>query len=198
MADKSTELERIYTIPLRRAHNGTRSKRADRAVRDVREYLQRHMKSEEIWIDGEVNELIWSHGKFRIPSRIRIRATRFEDGVVEVTLPESDTTGSVRAQIQERLEKAAETPVLVPAEEEAEETEHVHDDEAGKQPVTVLDGVGPATAEKLEKAGIKDIAGVVAAGAAAVAEATGHSEDVVKPWVDQAHELLHAHGDEEE
>ncbi len=114
MAEKTSELERIYTIPLRKAKHGTRSKRANRAIRDVRDYLSRHMKSEDIWVAEEVNELLWARGKFTIPSKVRVRATRFDDGVVEVTLPDSDSEGSVREAIQDRLEKAAESPVLVP------------------------------------------------------------------------------------
>src|ERR1041385_2778614 len=93
MADKTSELERIYTIPLRKTKDLVRSRRADLAVRDVKRFLSRHMKSESIWIDASVNEALWSQGKFTIPSRIRVRATRFDDGVVEVTLPESTEIG---------------------------------------------------------------------------------------------------------
>jgi len=63
------------------------------------------MKSEDIWIDSTVNESLWSKGKFNIPSRIRVRATRFSDGVVEVTLPEAAAAGSVREQLAERRER---------------------------------------------------------------------------------------------
>lgn len=111
MADKTTELERIYTIPLRRAKHGTRSKRANRAIEDVRIFLRRHMKSEKIWLANEVNESLWARGKFTIPSKIRVRATRFDDGVVEVTLPEAGE-GSVRATLAEVREQKAENPVL--------------------------------------------------------------------------------------
>src|SRR6185295_10343704 len=98
-----------------------RSRRADLAVRDVKRFLSRHMKSESIWIDASVNEALWSQGKFTIPSRIRVRATRFDDGVVEVTLPESTATGSIRDTLTERREKAAESPVLKAPEPEGEE-----------------------------------------------------------------------------
>ncbi len=194
MADKSSELERIYTIPLRRAKHGTRSKRADRAVRDVRDFLTRHMKSEQIWIAGEVNESLWSRGKFTIPSKIRVRATRFDDGVVEVTLPDSSTDGSVREAIQERQEKAAETPVLAP--DMGMGGDHEHED----VPVTEVDGIGPATAEKLAELEIETAADLAHADPAAVAEATGKSEDVVEGWMAAASELAHAtlHDDSEE
>ncbi len=115
MADKSTELERIYTVPLRKAKHGTRSKRANRAIRDVRAFMERHMKGSQVWIDNEVNEALWSRGKFTIPSKIRVRAVRFDDGVVEVTLPDADASESQRSAIEKRQEAAAETPILAPA-----------------------------------------------------------------------------------
>src|SRR5688572_1914962 len=154
MADKTTELERIYTIPLRKTKDLVRSRRADLAIRDVKRFLSRHMKSETIWLDSSVNEALWSKGKFTIPSRIRVRATRFNDGVVEVTLPESTATGSIRDTLQDRREKAAEAPVLkAPEPVEGEGAEG----EGASRPVTDVKGVGPATAEKLENAGIKTL-----------------------------------------
>lgn len=196
MADKptaTTELERIYTIPLRKTKDLVRSRRADLAVRDVKRFLTRHMKSENIWLDQEVNQHLWARGKYTIPSRIRVRATRFSDGVVEVTLPETSTTGSVRSEIQTRREKAAENPVLkapAPAEGDEDEGGHDHDAEETKRPVTDVKGVGPATAEKLVAAGIKDLGALAHASAKDVAEAAGVAEDKAAAWVSDAHDIL--------
>ncbi|MHB8633410.1 MAG: 50S ribosomal protein L31e [Thermoplasmatota archaeon] len=177
----TTELERIYTIPLRDTKDLTRGRRADNAVRDVKRFLQRHMKSQAIWLDQEVNESLWSTGKFRIPSRIRVRATRFSDGVVEVTLPDTEHAGSVRTEIAERREKAAESPVLkAPAPKEPEE---------GDRPVTDVKGVGPVTAEKLEKAGIHGVADLAKADPAKIAEAAGVSTEKAAAWHAEAKAL---------
>lgn len=185
MADTVSELERVYTIPLRNAHHGKRSKRADRAVRDVRTFLVRNMKSEDIWISADVNEALWSRGKYTIPSKIRVRATRFSDGVVEVTLPEAEA-GSVREQIAERQEKAAESPVLAPMGMEEEEEEV---SEAAREPVTAVAGIGPATAEKLEKIEIETVGDLATASPAAVAEALGKDVAAVQSWIDAAQEM---------
>jgi large subunit ribosomal protein L31e len=188
MADKTTELERIYTIPLRKTKDLVRSRRADLAVRDVKRFLTRHMKSEQIWLDASVNQALWAQGKFTIPSRIRVRATRFNDGVVEVTLPESTATGSIRDTLQTRREKAAEAPVLkAPVPEEGAEG-HAH--EGSDRPVTDVKGVGPATAEKLEKAGIKTLGDLAHADVKAVLEAIGGSEEKAKAYIDDAHAIL--------
>ncbi|MEA3200906.1 MAG: large subunit ribosomal protein L31e [Thermoplasmata archaeon] len=85
------ELERIYTIPLRNASLAPRGKRANRAVKEIKIFLARHMKSEEdkIWIDNPVNEAVWARGIQKPPRRIRVKAIRFDDGVVEVSMPEA-------------------------------------------------------------------------------------------------------------
>lgn len=200
MAEKTTELERVYTIPLRKARMGTRSRRADRAVRDVRAFLTRHMKSEEIWIATEVNEMIWTRGKYMVPTKIRVRATRFDDGVVEVTLPESEAVGSIREKIQERLEKAAETPVLVHAEPEAEEAgeEGEAKAKADDRPATAVAGIGPATGEKLKAAGIANLGALAAASPEAVAEATGRSVEQATEWIGMARDLVAGTGEAKE
>ena len=85
------ELERIYTVPLRNAALAPRGTRANRAVKEIKIFLARHMKSEEekIWIDNPVNEAVWARGIQKPPRRIRVKAIRFDDGVVEVSLPEA-------------------------------------------------------------------------------------------------------------
>jgi len=81
-------MERTYTIPLRDAKNVQRTIRAAKAIRVVQEFLKKHMKSEEIKIDASVNEKIWERGIQKIPSKIKIKAVKDDDGVVEATLAE--------------------------------------------------------------------------------------------------------------
>jgi large subunit ribosomal protein L31e len=119
--DSGKELERIYIIPLRRAKIGPTSRAAPRAVDDVRKFLRKHMKVEEknVWIDDSLNKQLWAHGKFWVPSKIRVRAVKFEDGVVEATLPELGEKKSRREFLKEEKEK--KTPILRGEEEKAEE-----------------------------------------------------------------------------
>lgn len=85
------EVERVYTIPLRNAWLAPRTKRVNRAVTEVKTFMARHMKTEteKVWLDNPVNEAIWARGIQKPPRRIRVKAIRFEDGVVEVSLPEA-------------------------------------------------------------------------------------------------------------
>ena len=81
--------ERIYTVPLRKAYwTGSRRKRANRAVRILRDFVQKHMKPEELVIQPEVNERIWDRGIQKPPRRIRIRATKNDENLVRVYLAE--------------------------------------------------------------------------------------------------------------
>jgi large subunit ribosomal protein L31e len=81
--------ERIYTVPLRKAYwTGSRLRRSNRAVRILREFVERHMKPEEVVIQPEVNERIWDRGIQKPPRRIRIRATKNSDNLVRVYLAE--------------------------------------------------------------------------------------------------------------
>ena len=81
--------ERIYNVPLRKAYwTGSRLRRANRSVRILKKFVERHMKPEELHIQPEVNELIWSRGIEKPPRRIRIRATKNDENLVRVYLAE--------------------------------------------------------------------------------------------------------------
>ncbi|MCX6658268.1 MAG: 50S ribosomal protein L31e [Euryarchaeota archaeon] len=93
------ELERVFTIPLTVTKVVPKTKRAPRAIKEIKEYVRKHMMEKtseedeekdkkEVWLDYKLNELIWSKGIEHPPSRVRVKAIRFEDGLIEVSLPE--------------------------------------------------------------------------------------------------------------
>ena len=116
------ELERIFVIPLK-TKGFKRSKAAPTAVKRVKKYLTKHMKVEEknIWIDDSLNNSLWSYGKYKMPGKIRVKAVKFDDGVVEAYLPEIDFKKSRRELLKEEKEK--KTPILKKEEEEEIEDE---------------------------------------------------------------------------
>ncbi|MCW7070865.1 50S ribosomal protein L31e [ANME-1 cluster archaeon ex4572_4] len=73
--------ERIYTIPLRKVKKAARWKRSNRAIAEIRGFLRRHTKSEEVVLDAAVNEKVWQRGSQKPPSRIRVRVTEEEERV---------------------------------------------------------------------------------------------------------------------
>lgn len=81
-------MERTYIVPLRKVKSVPRTKRAPRAIRFIREFLKKHMKSEDIKLDSSINEKIWGRGIQKIPPKIKIKAVKEEDGTVKATLIE--------------------------------------------------------------------------------------------------------------
>jgi large subunit ribosomal protein L31e len=92
--------EKFYTIPLRRAWISQRKKRAPRAMRIIRGFVEKHMKirseavgeeeAEFLVISNEVNEKVWSRGIEKPPRKIRVRAAKDKEGVITVHLAEGD------------------------------------------------------------------------------------------------------------
>lgn len=74
-------VERIYTINLRKATlNTPRWKKSKRSVAVVREFLKKHMKTDEVKIGKSITEKIWQSGNQNPPNKIRIRVVETEEG----------------------------------------------------------------------------------------------------------------------
>ena len=78
-------MERIYTIPLRDVKRVPRTKRSPKAMKYIRKFIQKHIKTEDVIIDQVVNEKIWERGREKIPSKVKVKAVENDDAV-EVTL----------------------------------------------------------------------------------------------------------------
>lgn len=81
------ELERIYTINLRKLVITPRWRRAVRAVNLIKEFAQKHMKASKVKIEESVNLLIWRRGIESPPRKITLKMVKDKDGVVTVSLP---------------------------------------------------------------------------------------------------------------
>lgn len=86
MAEKTSE--QIYIIPLRGVARASRRRRCDAAIKDIRTYLGKHMKSGDVRLDMTINEHVWLRGAEKPPSKIRVRAVKFDDGQVQAELAE--------------------------------------------------------------------------------------------------------------
>lgn len=80
------EIERQYTVPLRIVSGAPRWRRAARAVRFIRAFISRHMKSGNVKLDPKVSELIWSRGAKKPPRKVKVKAVKYKDGLVKVEL----------------------------------------------------------------------------------------------------------------
>ena len=83
-------LERNYNIPLRRETLKVPPfRKANKAVKAVREFIARHMKSNEIVIGDYLNLKIWKHGAKNPPHLVKIKASKDEKGKVIVELADA-------------------------------------------------------------------------------------------------------------
>ncbi|HIG96427.1 TPA: hypothetical protein HA249_06095 [Candidatus Woesearchaeota archaeon] len=81
------DLERVYTIPIAKEWLKVPVyKRAKKSIIGVRNFLTRHMKSEDIRLGKALNEAIWVHGMKNPPRKVKINVTKDSKGVVHAEL----------------------------------------------------------------------------------------------------------------
>jgi len=106
--------EKIFNIPLRDAFERPRTRRAKIATDIVRNFLVRHMKSENIKIGNSINQEIWKRGIQKPPRKIRIHALKEEDVVyaellgVEIKTPSKEELKKKEEKKKEKKEKIKE------------------------------------------------------------------------------------------
>src|SRR3989344_1778138 len=87
ISSASEKIEREYVIPLRvEWRKVPRYKRANKAVRAIREFLVQHMKVydrdlKKIKIDRYLNEAVWFRGIKKPPAKIKVLAVRDRENV---------------------------------------------------------------------------------------------------------------------
>ncbi len=81
------EIKRTYNIPLRswfsKKPKYTRAKVAIRAVKD---FLKKHMKSEDVKLGPKLNDEIWKNGIKNPPHHIKVDVLKNDDGEVTAEL----------------------------------------------------------------------------------------------------------------
>jgi large subunit ribosomal protein L31e len=127
MATVEENLTRVYTINLGRAWLTPEHKRTDRVINMVREFAEKHMKSDEVKLDQDLNRQIWSRGKTHPPRKVRVKMVKDEDGVVTVSLYED-----VPAATEEAKKPEAAPAETTAAEQPKEEAKPAETEAAGK------------------------------------------------------------------
>src|SRR3989344_2041635 len=96
MAEEKSDiaLEREYNIPLRiRCAKVPRYKRANKAIRTIKEFLARHMRVEDrdlrkVKIDKFLNHEVWFRGIMHPPAKIKVKEKKFKNGEIYAELAE--------------------------------------------------------------------------------------------------------------
>lgn len=73
--------ERVVTVPLRDVKAAPKQEEADKAMSIVREHLAKNFGVDEdtVRLDPSINEAVWARGRGNPPSKLRVRAARFEE-----------------------------------------------------------------------------------------------------------------------
>lgn len=125
-------LEREYVIPLRiKWQRVVRYKRANKAIKAIKEFLVRHMKIRDrdlkkIKIDKYLNEAIWFRGIKKPPIKIKVKAIK-QGEIVRVELADMPQKLLFKKAKEEKRETKALSAVekkkkVQPVEEKKEET----------------------------------------------------------------------------
>ncbi len=70
-------ITREYTIHMHKyLHGCTFKKRAPKAVKVIRDFAQKTMKTADVRVDSDLNKAIWSRGIKSVEHRIRVRIER--------------------------------------------------------------------------------------------------------------------------
>lgn len=132
------KIERSYVVPLRKEFmKAPLTRRAKKATIALRNFLVKHMKSENVKIGQFLNEVIWSRGMKNPPSKVEVDVTKDDEGVVYAELK------GVEKQTVAKKEKKAET-----------KTEKKTDSVEAK-PKTAEKKTEPKSEEKAEKKATK-------------------------------------------
>ncbi len=83
MSEENTS--RIYTVNLAKAWDTPKYRRTDRVINIIKEFTQRHMQTNKVKIDQDLNRHIWSRGKKNPPRKIRLRMIKEDDDTVVVS-----------------------------------------------------------------------------------------------------------------
>jgi len=140
-------LEREYIIPLRKEFlKVPRYKRANRAVKTIKKFLVKHMKVydrdlKKIKIDKWLNEEIWFRGIKKPPTRIKIKAKKFDNDIVRVELAEIPQIIKYKIEREKKPKEKIKKTEKKPEEEKKEEkTEEEKKEETEKEKSTVEQG----------------------------------------------------------
>ncbi len=125
MAKKETKIiERTYNVPLRKEFQKVpRWKKSQKAVTALRQFLAKHMKSDNVKLSKEINEKVWEHGIKNPPHHVKVSVTKDPEGVVKAELFGAKKKEVKKEKKVAKKEVKAETKKEGKVEEKKEETE---------------------------------------------------------------------------
>lgn len=141
-----TILERVYNIPLRKETLKVPPfKKANKAAKTIRQFISKHMKSDNVVIGKYLNLKIWEHGAKNPPHHVKVNAVKDDKGKVFVEfvgapkeLPKVEEEEKAEkmdekvvkeAEFKEKPEEKLEREIQEIKEEKAEEAKKIEQEE---------------------------------------------------------------------
>ena len=131
--ENKTVVERTYNVPLRKEYQKVpRWQRTKKAVTALRQFLSKHMKSDDVKISKELNQKVWQHGIRNPPHHVKITVTKDSEGVVKAELfgtkKKSDKKGKKKevkkeVAVEKKTESKDSESSAKPAETEEKKVE---------------------------------------------------------------------------
>jgi large subunit ribosomal protein L31e len=104
MAENEENLTRVYTIRLGKAWGTPQYRRTDRVLNMIREFAKKHMKTDKIKIEQDLNRYVWRKGKTNPPRTVRVRMIREDDVVIVSSFTEARNAEEMKDQESEKSE----------------------------------------------------------------------------------------------
>ena len=161
-------MERIYTIPLRKEfQKAPRYKKSGKSIRAIKEFIIKHMKTDEVKIGKYLNELVWKNGPKNPPHKVSVKAIK-EDNITAVELIDApveekteekktkkeEVKEEIKEEVKEELKEEGMKEEV--AEKVAEEVKEESGEEIAKEATKKEEKV-PTAAELAKKKSTKQL-----------------------------------------
>ncbi|MEM4366911.1 MAG: 50S ribosomal protein L31e [Candidatus Anstonellales archaeon] len=102
--------ERIYTISLREAFSHSRAKKAERAVKEIKEYLKKHTKKEKVSISNAISQAVYARGYKKCPRKVKVIVRIEEDSAKAYLFGEEPKKEEPKKEKKEEKPEGKEEP----------------------------------------------------------------------------------------
>ena len=129
--------ERNYTINLRREfQKAPKYKYSSKAIRSLKEFLKKHMKSDNVIIGKYLNQEIWKNGPRNPPGKVKIKVIKDGDKIkaeligapeeiIEAPKPKKKKPQTMKEKLQEKVKESKEVPKKEPKKDEVPKAEEL-------------------------------------------------------------------------
>ncbi len=119
------DLKREYVVPLRRrTSTAPKWRRSKKAVSVLKDFIRKHMKTENVIVCNDLNEYVWSKGGKNPPGKVEVIALKTKVNGEESTIVNLLSKGidkQLETYIKNGPQKAPAKAVDAKAEEKVEE-----------------------------------------------------------------------------